>query len=209
MNRSFDDIAQTVLSHIPPDCRFNDKDARLISDYKNLLLGLETELVQGFYDVLFSHVPTRELLVEGERPAREETLRHWWRRTVSGPFDDEYWAWQTLVGLVHVKRGVKNAMMMGMWRWMLSWLGERLSGMMEEREAHELLTSFGRLSSTVQALTAESYMEHYLATLLRMTGFKASLLNRLIGVEIDRLLDEKRQSWISSTMHPDIQAPIH
>jgi hypothetical protein len=209
MNRSFDDIARTVLSQIPPVCRFSDKDARLISDYNSLLLTLEPELVQGFYDVLLAHEATRSVFAEGERPDREATLRHWWRRTVNGPFDDEYWAWQALVGLVHVKRGVKNAMMIGMWRWLLTWLGERLAGMLEEREAQELLDSFGRLASTVQALTAESYMEHYLATLLRMTGFKEALLKRLISVEIDRLLDEKREAWISTTVHSDVRVPIH
>lgn len=210
MNRSFNDIALSVLNQIPPDSRFNAEDARRIVAHQELLLSLEPGLIRGFYDVLLAHAPFRAVFEEGERPAREETLRHWWRRTIGGPFDDEYWAWQALVGLVHVKRGVKNAMMIGMWRWLLAWLGDRLTGTVEADEARALLASFGRLSSTVQALTAESYMEHYLATLLRMTGFKQSLLDRLVGVEIDRLLNEKRDAWINSTLSRDRPtAPIH
>lgn len=44
--------------------------------------GWVDQVVQGFYDTLFAHPPTRAIFREGERPAREKTLRDWYLRTV-------------------------------------------------------------------------------------------------------------------------------
>lgn len=188
-------MTQAIMDKMPPSCCFSAEDGHLIVQHRNLLLDLEDELIQGFYATIFAHEPMREIFQPEERQAREEMLRQWWQRTVSGPFDEHYWAWQTLVGLVHVKRGVKNAMMIAMWGWVINWLCQRIGTAMDEQEAERLRGSFKRLAATVQALTAESYLEHYISALQRATGFKPALLDRLAFTEIDQMLAEARKAW--------------
>lgn len=119
-------LTETILHQLPPSSRFGEDDAAVVLCHQPLLLALEDDLVQGFYDTVYAHEPLRVVMGADERNVRELTLRQWWRRTVTGPFDERYWTWQVLVGLVHVKRGVKNPMMMGMWGFLLAWLRGRL-----------------------------------------------------------------------------------
>ena len=193
------ELTETILDQLPPTSRFDEKDAALVLSHQQLLLGLESELVQGFYDTIYAHAPLRAVLASDDRSAREATLRQWWQRTVTGPFDERYWTWQVLVGLVHVKRGVKNPMMLGMWGWLLAWLRKTLATSLDESEATQVLVSFERLAVTVQALTSESYLEHYLKVLQQSTGFKPALLERLVNTEIDQLLAETRAAWNQSS----------
>jgi hypothetical protein len=189
------ELTETILHQLPPSSRFGEEDAALVLSHQALLLALEDDLVQGFYDTLYAHAPLRAVMPADDRLAREATLRQWWQRTVTGPFDERYWTWQVLVGLVHVKRGVKNPMMMGMWGFLLTWLRGRLAASLGESEATRLMGGFERLAVTVQALTSESYLEHYLKVLQRTTGFKPALLERLVHSEIDQLLAETRAAW--------------
>jgi hypothetical protein len=182
------EITTAILAQMPPANRFSPEDAQVILSHKALLASLEEKLVQGFYDTLFDHAPTRAIFVDGERPAREETLRRWWQRTIAGPFDDHYWEWQTLVGLIHVKRGVENPMMISMWGWTLTTLQNELEAALPPADLACLLKSFLRLAATAQALTAESYLKHYIKALAGATGFELGLLDRLVHNEVDDLL---------------------
>ena len=185
---SLADVAKDIFAQMPPATRFTDEDGRILFAYRKLLLSLESKVVQGFYDTLFAHPPTRAIFSDHERPAREHTLRTWWRRTVRGPFDDKYWEWQALVGLVHIKRKVKNPMMIGMWGWLLTTLDRELESQLSSTQAKQVMDSFKRLATTAQALTAESYLENYLAALCEATAFPPNLLNRFVETQVDDLL---------------------
>ncbi len=187
-------FTEEFISQMPPSTVFTAKDYDIIAANQELLLGLEENLVQGFYNTLFDHSKTASIFVEGERPDREETLRKWWQRTIKGPFDNSYWVWQTLVGLIHVKRKVKNTMMIAMWGWILTTLRNELTGKLPEGEIGKVMEAFERLAATVQALTAESYLEHYLMALQKSTGFELSLLDNLVATEVEAILEKVKGS---------------
>lgn len=182
------DMTKKILEQMPPSTRFSDADYLVVAKHRQVLLSLEEAVVQGFYDTLFAHAPTKAIFHEGERPAREQTLRDWWRRTLKGPFDDEYWTWQTFVGLIHIKRGVKNPMMIAMWGWALTTLRQGLQNQLSHDDLKQLMASLERLAATTQALTAESYLENYLTALTKSTGFSPMLLDRFVENEVDELL---------------------
>jgi len=192
--RSLHDLTREIIDKIPPSQRFGTADAERLIEVAPTLLSLEDELVRGFYDTIQNHPPMAVILAGAERSAREMTLRRWWQRTLAGPFDDKYWAWQSLIGMVHIKVGVKNPMMMGMWGWIVSWMQQQMrSGALGTTEQGlAVLDSFGRLVMTAQALTAESYLSSYLETLIRTTGFKPALLERMASNEINRMIAEAR-----------------
>jgi hypothetical protein len=106
-------IARQAMEDMAQEARFRPEDHQVLLKHKDRLLALTDELVKAFYDTLFATPNTRKVFHEGERPEREKTLRDWWKRTIEGSVDEDYWVWQAYVGLIHVKREVTNPMMVG------------------------------------------------------------------------------------------------
>jgi hypothetical protein len=188
------EVTQKIIDSVPEGQRFSDQDAALIIQFKDHLLGMEDDLVQGFYDAIQANPHMATLIGHGARADRETTLRRWWQRTLNGPFDHKYWAWQSLVGVVHIKVGVKNPMMMGMWNWIVTWLRARITAdsVGSAETAANIMASVERLALTTQAITAESYLVYYLETVIRITGFRPALLDRMFKSEIEVILNEAR-----------------
>jgi len=188
------ELTRSIIESIPSQQRFTAEDEVLLLQHKDALLALEDELVKGFYDAIELNPAMQALLGDGARAEREATLRRWWQRTLAGPIDEKYWAWQALVGVVHIKVGVKNPMMMGMWNWILTWLRPRVAEMAGSPEATDtLMACIQRLALTTQAITAESFLMNYLETVIRITGFKPALLERMFKTEIKVVLAEARE----------------
>lgn len=175
------ELAQSVLAEMPPEARFGQEDALLLTQHKEALLGLEEELVKAFYDTLFGHPPTASVFKEGERPAREQMLRSWWRRTVEGPINDEYWAWQAYVGLLHVRRGVTNPMMLGQVNLVSELVHQRLGHL----EGGALAAAVGRLMVTIGAIIVQGYEGVYWKAVEHMTGQSLGLIKRNVQLAVE------------------------
>ncbi|VVM06655.1 Globin-coupled histidine kinase [Methylacidimicrobium cyclopophantes] len=189
ISASLVDVTEKIFSQLPPSTRFSSEDETLLLGLAPKLLPLEDALVRGFYDILFAHPQTAGVFGSGERSERENALRRWWRRTLGGPFDAQYWRWQAAVGLIHIRRGVTNPMMLAMWGWVLNALQEALFENLKlpPHEAARAMEALHRLAATVQALTAESYLRHYLLALSHSTGVSTDLIDRLVTVELASL----------------------
>ncbi len=188
------EIMQEVMADMPEGTRFSEKDGEVIRRNQALLQPLGNDLVQGFYDTLYAFDRTRDIFHEGERPTRENSLAKWWARTVEGPFDERYWAWQTYVGLLHIKRGVSNPMMISMWTWVLDLLSEKIGASdLPEAEKSELISAFQRMAAMTESLIGDSVFRFYLQGLMESTGFNQKLLDRMVRNEIDIMLKENSQ----------------
>lgn len=186
------ELTEQILDQIPISVRFSDEDAATLLAHKELLLTLEDELVKGFYDHLYAHETTRKVFTDDEREAREKNLRDWYQRTLSGPFDQNYWEWQTFVGLVHIKRNVNNAMVSGMWGWIQSFLGQKALEVLPADEALKVIKAVNGLQAAVMALISESYHRNMFAAVEKASGLNEALLYRLVGIEIDEMLEHAR-----------------
>jgi len=191
---SIQDITAKIFADMPTETRFGTQDAECISKHRSLLLGLEDDIVKGFYDVLYKYPRTFEILKNDDRSKREAVLRSWWQKTLNSDFGDDYWQWQAFVGLVHIKQKVSNPMMISMWGWLLITLSSLLKDKVDEAERIAIATAFGRLAATIQALTAESVLVNNLAAITDATGFNHKLLDRLVGLQIDRMINLSRAS---------------
>lgn len=197
------DVAQAAIAQMPPAIRFTDAHGALIHSYKELLLSLEPDVIQGFYDTIFAHPATRAIFAEGERPARELTLSHWWRRTVNGPINDQYWAWMALVGLVHINRKVGNPMMLSMSSYVTTLVATRVATVeMNRADAEHLVDAFRRLTSTVGSIIAYGYDRAYdravVTALDELAGMPEALFARLRDTEAANALTEAR----TGSTHP-------
>jgi hypothetical protein len=163
------EIARQAMEDMAQEARFRPEDHQVLLKHKDRLLALTDELVKAFYDSLFATPNTRKVFHEGERPNREKTLRDWWQRTVEGPVDEDYWAWQAYVGLIHVKRVVTNPMMVGQ-----AFLIENVV----RRHVNELevVEALGRLMATVAAIIAYGYEKIQLLSVEEATGIGQDLI---------------------------------
>ena len=191
------EVARAAFAQIPPACRFRESDARIIRAYQEPLMALEAGVVKAFYDTVYDHSATSAIFVEGERPAREVTLSNWWRRTVLGPLDEEYFAWMAMVGLVHVARGVSNPMMLSMASFVTSFVADKVAEMpLERAQAEALIEAFQRLSSTVGSVISFGYDRAYdravVTALHDLAGMPESLFQRLRHQEVMSALAQAR-----------------
>lgn len=192
---SMREIARRAMEQMPPGCQLQPTDGEVIGRHRDLLLGLERVLVTGFYDTLFAHGPTEEVFAQGERPMREQTLGAWWRRTVAGPLDEDYFAWMALVGLVHVIREVSNPMMLAMTEYVRTLVADQAGPVLVDPHERALLVdAFGRLASTVGAVITFAYDHAVASALFEVAGMPAALLRRLRNAEVAEALRQAREA---------------
>lgn len=186
------EITAKIFADIPPQTRFGKQDAECIANHREALLELEDAIIQGFYDVLYSHPQTLEILKSGDRTHRENILRFWWRQTLHSQFDEQYWQWQVFIGLVHIKQKVTNPMLISMWGWILNTVNSELRYRLPAKEQYAVMNAFGRLAATIQALTAESVMVNTLQAVAHATGISTESLDRFVGLQIDDMIKQSK-----------------
>jgi len=177
------EIARQAIEDMALEARFRPEDHQVLLKHKDKLLALTDELVKTFYDTLFATPSTRKVFHEGERPAREKTLVDWWQKTVEGPVDEEYWAWQAYVGLIHVKRVVTNPMMMGQ-----AFMIEDL--VRTHLDDPEVAGAIRRLMATVAAIIAYGYEKAQLLSIEETTGISQELIKTNVRVGVEKLLED-------------------
>lgn len=192
--KNLQEITADIFASMPAETRFSTADAAAIRNHKILLSGLEDGITQGFYDTLYAHPKTYEILKGENRAMREAVLRDWWQKTINSDFDDSYWEWQVFVGLVHIKHNVSNAMMIAMWGWLLKTLQAALKKQLPQDEVEILMSAFEKLAVTIQALTAESFLANYVEALESATGFNGKLINRMVSLQLDGMIQKNKFS---------------
>jgi hypothetical protein len=177
-------VVTKALEELPMSVRFQPQDHAIIEAHKDELLALTDTVVKNFYDDLFATPGTRQVFREGERAAREKTLADWYRRTIEGPIDENYWAWHAYIGLLHVKRRVTNVMMIGGVFNVLATVQSRLG----DRVA--LMEAMQRLLGTAAAVIAYAYNLFYLMSVEKITGIGPELIERQVLLGVDDVLQE-------------------
>lgn len=197
--KNIQEITADIFASMPAETRFSAADALTIRHHRALLSGLEDGITQGFYDTLYAHPKTYEILKSEDRATREAVLRDWWQKTINSDFDNQYWEWQAFIGLVHIKHNVSNAMMIAMWGWLLKTLQKTLKSKLAQDELEILMSAFEKLAVTIQALTAESFLANYMEALESATGFNGKLINRMVGLQLDGMIQKSKFSigWTS------------
>ncbi len=184
-----------ILAEMVPESVVNAHDADAIAEHSDFLLGIEDRLVAGFYDSLYAHPRTAEVFAPDERPQREATLRAWWQRTVTGPLDRGYWAWMGLVGVVHIRRGVRNPMMLSMMAFVERAVhDEAVAAGLPAEDVDALRVAFSHLTATASAVISESYTQSYISALQALGGLNPRLLANMLSIEIQAIEDAGRTS---------------
>jgi hypothetical protein len=184
------EITKEILDQLPKETKLGEEDIAVIRKHKEFILNHADGIIIDFYDTLFGNTETKAIFYEGERSIREKSLKVWFEKTVNGKFDLDYWAWQTFVGILHVKRKVKNNMMIAMMGRVSDLISTTAISKLETTDAIALKNAWSKFSSTVLALIGESYHIFYMKAVSNTTGLQHKLLENSVKVEIDNLIDE-------------------
>jgi len=187
-------LMEEIVLDLVPQTQITEEDRAAIARHRDFLLGLEERLVQVFYDTLYAHPRTASVFVEGERPAREDTLRNWWRATVTGDLGPKYLTWMSLVGVIHIRRKVTNPMMLGMFHVIGDAVHAAALDSLDPVEAEQLRIAFSHVSATVSAVISESYTKGYLRALQDLAGLEPALVERMLQIELRQLEQEGRSA---------------
>lgn len=171
---------------------FSEADAAVLASYAQLTSQWTEDVVKAFYDTVYGYEPTAKILQGEDRAAREQTLRAWYLEVTQGKLDSSWWNKQWLVGLVHIKRKVSNAFMLGMMSRVQQLFLERCLGELPAEQAKALYAAFKRATDVVAGLVAEGYFENYFIALERTVGFKRQLIQRMLDVEVNKMLQEAK-----------------
>jgi hypothetical protein len=185
-------MTNSILQKIPGMLIPTASDGALVQRYQGFFKKHEDTVIKGFYDLVYNDPATQMFLKPKDRPMRENTLRQWYQVTTAGHFDEHYWAWQALVGIVHVKHNIPNPAMLGMWSWMVSFIQARLLEELPPQEALDVMQVFQKLQATVCSLIVESFIMTQQEAISRASGLNQVILGRFIHIEIDRLLSQGR-----------------
>ncbi len=97
--------------------------------------------------------------------------------------DEDYWAWQAYVGLIHVKRVVTNPMMLGQTFLIANVVRRHVN-------EPEVVEALGRLMATVAAIIAYGYEKVQLLSIEETTGIGQELIKTDVRVGVEKLLEE-------------------
>ncbi len=190
---SMNAIAQAAIEQTPPVCRVTPEHSAAIARHADALLALGPDIVQGFYDTLYTHESTAKVFSDGERPMREQTLADWWSRTVRGPIDDQYWSWMAMVGLIHVIRRVSNPMMLAMSQYVARFVAGNAHRVTDDpAEQAQLVEGFQRVASMTSSIITYGYDHAVSSALYEVAGMPEALLARLCDQEITTALVDAR-----------------
>ena len=173
---------------------FTDEDAQILRHASESLRPFGGEIASAFYDTLYAFKPTAMIFrhLDQDRSVREGTLKQWFESLVAGNYDDRFWTWHWLVGLIHVQHQVEHVYVMSMMSRLQSLLVAKAFEIFEEASAERVIQSFLRITNCLAALTVEAYHQEYLHV-IRESGMKDSVLSRMIAMEVQKKIQNYRR----------------
>ncbi|NPA06262.1 MAG: hypothetical protein GXO54_02535 [Chloroflexi bacterium] len=175
-----------------------EEDLQLLRETAPVTSEWADDIAKAFYDVLFSYEPTAKVFRPDERPMREKTLRAWYLDVVHARVSAQFWRTQWYVGLVHIARHVPNTYMLGMMSRVQQLFLYRCLRAFDVEKAERVFIAFKRLTDVIAGLIAEGYFQNYIQAMERVAGIRPSLVERMMEMEIKRMLDEIK-AQISAT----------
>jgi hypothetical protein len=186
-------ITKDILSQIPDNIKLTKYDLDILKASKDFVMERLDLITTNFYDTLYKFEKTKVVFHDGERPIREKSFKHWVDETLTRDLDEDYWKWQTFVGLIHIKRGIKNDIFITMLNYVTEMLTEEVIMNIPKEQAVQIIKAWLKLTATVSSLITEGYRLFYHKAVENVTGFSQTLLDNTVKVEIDNLVSENQK----------------
>lgn len=169
-----------------------EADYAVLRTYDEQTEAWMKEVFDDFYDAILGYDQTAGFFPGGNHAAHERYLHRWYLQAVSGDFSPTFWQAQWVVGLVHIRKHVSNPYMFGaMSRIQQMFLHKCLQNL-SLSEAEKLFGAFKRVTDVIAGLVAEAYFLNYVGALENVMGFRKSLVEQMMSLEINKRLAAAR-----------------
>lgn len=185
-------MMEAVLNDLIRLIGYTEKDREILQDTSDVTQAWTEEITQHFYNTLYGYKSTQVVFKDGERAARENTLRHWYRQVSGGQIDQTFWQHQWFVGLVHIPRGISNPFMLGMMSRLQQLFRIKCLQTFDRAKAEIVYTAFKRVTDIIAGLIAEGYFQSYVQAMERMSGQSRNLIDRMVHMEVQDMVIEER-----------------
>jgi len=175
---------------------FDDSDWDVLASEAETIKTWAPELVDVFYDTLYSIEETTAVFHDGERAKLEETLRQWIVNILSGDQGEKFWNHQRYIALLHIKRGTKNLYMLGMMNRLQQVFISKCLECFGPEKGLRVYLAFLRLSGMVAGIIAQCYDEVTETSMqagLSRVGLNEALIARIKTMQIDKMLKEAKE----------------
>ena len=174
----------------------NEDDFSILKKYSIRTQMWADEFAVKFIGAISTYEPTKEIFYkEGVRlpDVGIDVVKNWYLDVISGNVDQDFWSRQYLIGLVHVKHGVKNSFRLGMMSVVQQLFLTACLDEFDKDEAIKLYLSFKKITDVISGITAEGYFPSLLVAIQRTTGIKKQVMDKMVNLEIDNLISERRE----------------
>lgn len=173
----------------------NEDDYFVLKKYSDKTQMWADEFAKKFIDAISEYEPTKEIFYKENVRLPDigiDVVRNWYIEVTSGNVDQNFWRSQYLIGLIHLKHGVKNSLRLGMMSivqqlFLMACLEE-----FDKDKAIKLYLSFKKVTDVISGITAEGYFPSLVVAIQRTTGIKKELMDKMMNLEIDSLISETR-----------------
>ena len=94
-----------ILQSLIPLVGLTNDDFGVLNEVAPKLKEWIPEIVEIFYNTLYEHESTAKVFENGERPAREHTLKHWLEELFTGRVNKTaFWEHQWFISFIHIKQ---------------------------------------------------------------------------------------------------------
>ena len=189
-----DEPWRAVLEKATALTGFSDADKQVLRDASQSLSPFAQEIAAAFYETLFNYKTTAAIFkhLNQDRTVREGTLKVWFESLVAGEYDDRFWTWHWLVGLVHVQHQVEHVFVMSMFGRLQTIVVAKAFEIFEEASAERVIQAFIRVTNCLSALAVEAYHQEYLHAVTQ-SGLKEPVLSRMVSLEVQKKIQTYRK----------------
>lgn len=190
--KDLDKIAQHSAT-VSELVNFDPGDRDLLLEEMENIVEWIPEIVAEFFDTLYACEETRNVFRDGERELLEKTLAAWIFDILSGYEDTEFWEYQWVIALVHMKREVRNIHVVGIMNRLQQVVLAKCQQTYEPERAVLVFSAFLRITGITTALIIECYTELQESITregLESVGVRAGIVSRIRTLKLDSMMKD-------------------
>lgn len=149
------------------------------------------ELVQIFFDTLYTEDDYKQVFSDGERPGLEKTVTQWFTNLPNGREQEHFWEQQWVMVIVHIQRDVSCISMLAMMNKIQQLVLQNCINTYDKDKACEIFNAFLRITGMITALIVKCYeifQDNVTAEGLAKVGMSPKLLERIRKMQFDDML---------------------
>ncbi|MCF6312679.1 MAG: protoglobin domain-containing protein [Verrucomicrobiales bacterium] len=168
---------------------FSEKDERLIRKTTEYLLPYAGEIADEFYSVILDFEASASILkeVDPEEKFGEKRLKPWIESLLRGNFDDSFWTWHWVIGLILLQHRINRCDLILLIGILQKMLIAKIFATFSEKSALPITLAFLNLTNCLSRLALKSYQAKFNKT-LDSAGMKRIVFDRMISLEVKKEL---------------------